>query len=508
MGGVNNNSIMELNIVNQILRQINLLYIMERKKYLSMYVEEGEAKYSTISRSNKYVLVDSIVKRHIRKKQTIGVFAGAYLSKFICFDVDTNKLVRAKSITYKLVDVLMQEYNIPEKYIHVSFSGSKGYHVEIFFDKPISNKHLEKFYNDVCIRLGSLEDGSKVELRPTATQGVKIPLSRHYKTKQECCYVDTITLEPIEDDCHILSIPQINTEDFINLVFNEVEQEKIFYLEPNEAEQVEELIQHTNIQNKTIAEYRDDLEVVLEANRLLRDGTRNNMTFMIAIYLYNEGWGIDDTKARISDLLNNTWHTARHLIDSSTTYEYMLSEVSRITNTVYKYGYILGLTRARIEISKGEMLQIIGLESIRIRKTMYLKQLLFSMLVHSKKFAKNDGSFYMTYSTMTNYGSTDNRSRLSDYIEELQKLGLVEVVQRNKINKALSKECGKIMSEANVYKVTLKESDEKATITLRTDENIDFFEVTTALIPKIEIKKMLTKRVFETTFNKHYQRNI
>jgi len=128
--------------VKEIVDKINDLYILGRKKYL---VQNKKGQYTTVihTKGNR-PLVDSIVEEHLKGKYTIGVFS-SYYSKFICFDVDVKDTEYARWTTYKLINAL-QDIGISDDYINVSTSGNKGYHVEIFFDKPIQNKILKDFY--------------------------------------------------------------------------------------------------------------------------------------------------------------------------------------------------------------------------------------------------------------------------------------------------------------------------------------------------------------------------
>lgn len=89
----------------------------------------------------------------------------------------------------------------------MSTSGGKGYHVELFFDRPVRTSLLRLLYEKV-IGGGNLNP-HQVEFRPTAGSAIKLPLSIHAKTGNVCWYVDRRTLEPIEDDRYILTIKQM-----------------------------------------------------------------------------------------------------------------------------------------------------------------------------------------------------------------------------------------------------------------------------------------------------------
>lgn len=125
------------------------------------------------------------VENHLNGKLPIGTFSGAYLTKFICFDVDySNEPETAKWVTYKLA------HTLEELGLHnyaISFSGSKGYHVELFYDKAISVDASRQFFDLIVQHAEVSGVGSgKTEFVPYATRGVKLPLGIQQKTGKLC----------------------------------------------------------------------------------------------------------------------------------------------------------------------------------------------------------------------------------------------------------------------------------------------------------------------------------
>ena len=177
---------------DQFLEQIKNLYIGYRKNYIKMYYNKGMSKVKYYRPT--WALQDNQILAHIRQKETIGIFAGQIFSKFICFDVDSPELKLSKHTTKALVVLLNHDYNISLDDIHVSFSGKKGYHVEIFLDEFIESNKMEHFYYDVLNNLGKLSEKVEIELRPLHTVGLKLPLSIHKQTNKYCHFVDNQTL--------------------------------------------------------------------------------------------------------------------------------------------------------------------------------------------------------------------------------------------------------------------------------------------------------------------------
>ena len=62
---------------------------------------------------------------------------------WITFDVDTGD--EAFEDTKKIVSTIIK-YGINRKDILVTFSGNKGYHIEIFFKYPMQQKFIIKIY--------------------------------------------------------------------------------------------------------------------------------------------------------------------------------------------------------------------------------------------------------------------------------------------------------------------------------------------------------------------------
>src|SRR5215471_20455247 len=84
-----------------------------------------------------YNPIMSAPKEEDIEKHLAGEFAmGAYTLRqdntimWMCFDVDSSNLEKARDLTIKLDNLLT---SIPHS---IEFSGNKGYHIWIFFNKP------------------------------------------------------------------------------------------------------------------------------------------------------------------------------------------------------------------------------------------------------------------------------------------------------------------------------------------------------------------------------------
>lgn len=193
-----------MNSPEVLLEHIKRLYISCRTHYI--ICRPGQKFYVPKKNGGFFWLTDKVLLDHLRREYAIGVFASNKGSKFICFDVDDGS---ADTVT-SVIDEL-SALGIPSSKVYVSFSGRKGYHVEVFFDEIIETDRLMNLYHHV-IRNGEL-DPMKVEFRPTAKQAIKLPLSIHGETGNICWYVDPETLRPIEDEGYIATIRQLHVEE-------------------------------------------------------------------------------------------------------------------------------------------------------------------------------------------------------------------------------------------------------------------------------------------------------
>lgn len=146
----------------------------------------------------------SNVEKHLQHEYAIGVFSSSSGSKFICFDVDDDNVDLVRGLQSGLIDA-----GFDKKGIHISMSGKKGYHVEVFFDSLLDHRRIQKLYQYILRHLSI--SGNTVECYPSATKSIKLPLSFHPDTHAICWYLDDDTLECIEHKEHILTIQPMQT---------------------------------------------------------------------------------------------------------------------------------------------------------------------------------------------------------------------------------------------------------------------------------------------------------
>lgn len=471
---------------HQQLEAIKDLYVLYRKKWLS---QKADGTYHT---ENRYSLHDDRLKEHLDGKKTIGVFSGEEFTKFITFDVDYDKnMDKAQAVTKEIVLHLESEHHISRENMLVSFSGSKGYHIDLFFDKALTITFAKQFYKTVINELG-LPTG-KVEYRPTNGQGVKLPLSYNKKTNKKCHIVDCMSLKEVSDS-KITKVIKIDTDKFKdNMVSQYYEDAKPVILETNKAVEFEEVLSKTELDIPV--DYEERCIMMLQENQLIYPDSRHLSTFMLGIYLkeYHE-YDRQTTISTITSIISNTFTQKREYISPKTTLEHALSEVERLVNVIHDKGYTFGFSRKKsIKIYENELLEVLE------PKKMHLKQLLFILLVHSKKYAKDDGIFYMTYQQMNQMGATKERGRLLNYMDKLEKEGYVEIVQRN------VRKRGEQTHIPNKYKVNITPNTENFIELGLEEKDIQLEAVVAKLLPEETVKGMVSKKQFYEIFKPQYK---
>lgn len=470
----------------QLVQQLNELYVMERKKM----IKQSAKGYITIKGTAKmpYPLVDNVILKHVRQEITIGVYSGAYLTKLIGFDVDLKE--HSAVATQQLVETLTDVYGIQLESLLVSFSGSKGYHVDVFLDKAMALKKAKQFYHLVLQDIHySITD---IELRPTAGQGYKLPLSVHRKSGKVACIVDSLTLTE-QPRGAIFNVVKADTEALLELLPEEIAGRNELTLDADIAAQFEDTLDGMKLFVPT--DYRESMGKILTEGTLLYKDSRHKATLFLSIFLKEQGYAQDATGDATADVIRNTYKHRRDLIDADTALEHAIKECYRLAKVVFKKDYNMTEYKPQpVRIYKEDILMTLQ------PKRKEHKQLLFSMICHSKRYAAKDETFYMAYSVMTRVGNTTSSNRLAQYTKKLEELGLIEFIQRNKRKEKSLK------SETNVYHInsTTKTDNDIKFIELDSYNVSDWTRVTTQLFSKSELKTLVTKRVYETTFKEYY----
>ena len=479
----------------EIIQKINDLYILYRQKWLKF----DTTGYSTISST----ITDYHVRNHLQGHYTLGVFAGEIFTKFICFDVDVKDPQLAKWTVYKLVNTL-QEVGILGEYIYISTSGNKGYHVEIFFNKPVFNTDIKQFYLMVLNYAELLNniDYGKVELRPTHTQGVKLPLGKHFVTNRICWYVDYEKgLKPIEDINYILTIQQMDSEYFYNILNKTKDSIDITEQQALEYENIVAKHRPLKIYKENI-----DPDVTIEAienlikTGLKMQGTRHNALLKICKLNKYNGMSAEENKQFLIE-----WMEKQDKRTYTTKWEDVLKDIDLIIQYTYERNYSLVTKRKDITITSNEVEEILKI------KGKNHKLVLYTLLVHSKRYANKDGIFSMAYSQMVNATGLTEMTVIK-IIKDLEKQNIIQVMRNKEYNYNI--ELNKSIQDTNRYKINLysiilynPENVKSITICDKNCQNC-FNACLCRLFDNKQLKTMLTRREYEALIKNTELNNI
>jgi hypothetical protein len=443
------------------------------------------------------VLADYVVKQHLKQKRTIGVFSDEVATKFISFDIDYENLDKAEAMALSIVQTLRGEFTLSDNEILLTFSGSKGFHVEVFFNDMIANWKIKQFYHLVLrIVEATVKD---VELRPTANQAVKLPLSLNKKTGKKCSVIHKEYLYEMADES-ILDIRPIDfsrieehMEDLIN--FYPEREEEICTIQ----EDYEESIQNKNAAFSDMIQI-DYIERVLQAGTLIEAHTRHKVVLGIASLFNTQGRKKEEALITSWNIIKRTYNELNHYMDKSWTLSALKKETKRIVELVFSKDIKLGVKAKPVFMDKKDILFIVQ------AKTQKEREMLLIMLVHAKKYANKEGTFFLTNKQIAAYGGTLNRSRAKKYWESLHLQGLIEVVQSNKYSGRRLLINGKELSvkDPNVFRLVHNvDGQEGAKV-----ENFSvkqFQELVVKFLSKDEIKQKIGIHTYYNHYSKYYK---
>lgn len=498
------------------------LYVTEQKKRLVQYRDkQGKAQYRTEEAGKdylqkvKYVITTTGLIKHVQGKETYGVFAGTELSKFLCFDIDYGSWEKSEKWAERVINSL-KRHEITKEQIHVSYSGSKGFHIDLFFDKALQVKTLKLFYEHIVKDIAG--DKSKIEFRPTNKQGVKLPLSVHKGTYTLCYFVNNETLDHLvgatlnaESSIAYLQKAKENRIDahsFIGMCKKLKPTHNTIAVKQEHVGQAEKLLTKARATiEQTFQSVEDKIEYcerLLQNRKLEYEGSRHKATLQIGQYFKELGNTQEQTIAEVKAFITEAYANDRSKFKEDTTLEYAIAEAERIIGIVYAKDYSLyNEGRKEWELYESELSYILEtINRTEEKRKFPLVQLLFAFLMESKKHAKKSNGyvFYTAYSTLAKYGCTVERQRLKKQIDKLVALGVLDIA---KPTEQLGKHKTPYYFKVNIPKA---ESDSNKLVltaeSVEEDKKIDTTIV--ALLAEEKLKKLVSKDIFKKKYSKLY----
>lgn len=421
-----------------IIAKLNELYVTTRRKYIMQttdaYREKAgtDAKYATF---DKWALNDGTLKIHLDGKNTYGVFNANTTNKFITFDVDyADDMPAARWATMKLIDVLERDFNVRRDDMHVSISGDKGFHVDLFMDRMLPLETVQAFYRNVLIEADL--PSNKVEFRPLWNVGVKLPLGIHQRTGNRCWFVDTETLEPIESFDYLNDVQPMNADVIIDGAIElSVEQAAEFAEIERRTDTTITLVDATKALQKAAR--------IIEDGRLTTSNTRHATTLTLASFFNSQGLDKEDAISAIMAILHNT---PREYFSKGSTSAHWQKETERLVGIAFSNNYTLGNVDKPVTIYKSEILAVLGVGTFR------QKQVAYAMLITSKRYG---AVFYLTMNTAMRMIGTKSKPTVNTAIKKLATVGFIEYAQKGKVDDAKSREVGHRFFKPNKYRLLI-----------------------------------------------------
>ena len=483
-------------------KAINDLYIIQRYKYLKQVKGNTytitAGKYINTKDGRKFKnkpLNDSLINRHLLGKESYGVFA-THQTKFMLFDFDfADNFTLCKWYYYNVREALI-EIGIAEQYIYAIFSGSKGLHLTIYFQEPISVKYAQDIYKR-ALQVADVQDMSKqIEFRPSNKQAVKLPLGLHFKTKKKSCFVNNIDVDdPLPDDT-ILNVNKIPIETIHSIL--DIEPSQYDKMNDDEIKQVAQNELYANVNELDIYKLGQDKEFTvsyyndLYTNGLKARSTRHNTTLILAMF-FKSYYKLE--RDEVFNILKE-WLTKQDKSLYTSTIDEALKDTRQIVEDVFNKNYTLSIKQTDIHISVDELRTILTARNTNNKHFTHKQRLvLFALLVHSKRYTDDcQRIFYMSYQQMTKATGITNRRILQGIINQFEQVGLITVHRRNKTQE------GTHLKLPNQYEVLFV--DEQANACDEIDNSLIYDSgLFTVLINKhftqSDLKKMLPRRQFE-----------
>lgn len=453
------------------------LYIIQNRHYLLQF---PGGYYRTIDKSGKQLRRFNL-ESHLNGKVTVGTFAGRFFTRFITFDVDFREPSMARWVTYKIAAALD---SVGVHDFAISYSGNKGYHVDIFFDKALPVDSCRRFF-DFIVKLAEVDavGGGEVEFRPTGQQGVKLPLGKHQKTGKYCGFCEiSDSLAVMDAEKSAAYLQAIKKTDHALILNAIIEPEEYAYDERAAADMEDAISRHKSLETYDQSESYTLARAAERYNSGMTGPGQRHKSFLLLARLFNHN-GADrvDALAAISDWF--AWQKPE-FYDSSR--EFCEKDLQECVDYVYDRDLTLISEKRDLTVTFTEIDEIMRKCPLKNQKA-----LAYALLVHSKRWADEAGVFFMTYAQMAEAADIDERTARRQ-IDKIEQYGVIEIIRRDQRRK------GTFIKKPNVYRMLLKEEEESGVFRVTDDANLS--EALAHFYENGELRSLLTRRQMQSLF--------
>lgn len=402
---------------NQIVEFLSDFYITVRSKYL-IYKLDGKKINPITVKENKdkniYKLHNGLLKQHVKQRKTLGIFFPNIGTRLIGLDLDSDNIDHLESVYNAVIQY------IPEECILVTFSGNKGYHIDIFSEDIISRDIVKRFYQ-LILNDAELTD-KQLELRGANNQGYKLPFGIHQLTQNYCYPCNKFGVEIIKLDELIKSRRKSKIDNFIDAVNINCNSNKVIDILSNQDKIDFEEIQNTV---KPLENYKNlNSEWIASLEEIYRTGfkgvgMRNNYTFKVALYVKCI-LGLDENET-LKEMLSWMDRCSGYK-DPKCTFK---CDIENTVKRIFKNDMKLVVAAKEIKISRVEIKEILSVLGKTKLQTQALRRLYYMFFLHSKAYGDKDGCFNLTYDQMEAMGARKQRGKLSKDINILIEYGKI-----------------------------------------------------------------------------------
>jgi hypothetical protein len=450
-------------ISTKIINKVQEFYIHDRNRALRFNTSTNTYFEEKCEGDKKCIFHEYYISQHFLGESIYGVYYWKYSTKFLVFDVDTyNDCLKEGRIIAKSIKNFLVK-NIPSCKVYINFSGHKGFHVTIFFNKPFEISKTKKLFNLVLYEIkADRYSNTIVESRPEGnhSKGVKLPLCVNFRNTNVkdiadnsnfAYYLDddmNIVTDEVnfflnleKTDTNLIEILLCNSKFSKGLKYNYNKTLKSLPKNPSKktgpaSNNLNKTTALASLKNKTISISNDYSDSALQRylkNGLIMQGMRHDVSFRLALLLRDNG----HSKNEIYNILH-PWSLEQMQNNMSKSSIYEIEK--DLNNIVYhmKESYVLYRNNPAA-ISSEEMIyfKILNNIAIKTKKSMNSKKkVFFALLIHMKRHAKYGKDFFMTYEHIRNLSGVTGNSTIYSTINELERYGFIKIISRGIINEA------------------------------------------------------------------------
>lgn len=356
----------------------------EGMRYVTKIYEQGTSSHSRSA--SRFPLSDGNFNAHFNGANPLAILAFGNRSRYFGFDVDSKE--QAPADTLAIIEAL-KTLDFASEDIHVSFSGGKGYHIELFIDGHLPFEQWHRFGKTV-LHLAQLSD-EHIEFFPTLKNlnGFKLPLTMHPKTGKFAGYCDNTTLEVLdiqESHDYLTTIRQLPTSKVVSSIgqaFEEKESPKPKKGKVKAVKVVEERLFKTTEEKRVTA-------VKLLTQGLPGCGTRwKAMRNVLIPYLKIElGCDEHETKTHLMDFCRKEVLAGR----TATSMKECEEEIDDLIEGFYPKVHGIYSVVRDLEISRNEIDWVVSV--VEKGGTRITRDLLWALLLLKKAYQTKNGDFF------------------------------------------------------------------------------------------------------------------